>query len=91
MVNILGCMKQIHHSMFEEQIQEAVKRGEIRPISAMHLMPLMISNVQFLFISKAMHMRMWHMSEADFDAFVSKHKDLVIDLITSYLFEFEKV
>jgi TetR/AcrR family transcriptional regulator len=91
MVNVLGCMKQIHHSMFEQQIQEAVKQGAIRPISAIHLMPIMVANVQFLFIGKAMHMRMWHMSEADFDAFVDKHKDLVIDLITSYLFEFEKV
>lgn len=90
MVNVLGGMKQIHHSMFEQQIQEAVKRGDIRPISAIHLMPMMVANVQFVFIGKAMHMKMWHMSEADFDAFVDKHQELVVEMITSFLFEFEK-
>lgn len=90
MVNVLGCMKQIHHSMFEQQIQEAVKQGEIRPISAIHLMPMMVANVQFLFIGKAMHMKMWHMSEADFHTFVDRHKEVVIEMITTFLFEYEK-
>lgn len=91
MVGCMGMMKQIHHSMFEEQLQKEVERGNIRPIKADHIMPMIFSNIQFLFIGKAMHMKMWQMNEAEFDAFANTHKQLVIDMITNYLFEYEKV
>ena len=35
-------------------------------------------------------MKMWHMSEADFDQFTENHKQVIKDMITTYLFEFEK-
>jgi TetR/AcrR family transcriptional regulator len=91
MATSIGVMKQIHHSMFEDQLQQEIALGTIRPIKAMHLMPMIFCNVQFLFIGKAMHMKMWQMSDADFDEFANQHKSLVIDMITTYLFEFEKV
>ena len=91
MVNSIGVMKQIHHSMFEEQLQQEVSQGTVRSISAIHLLPMIFCNIQFLFIGKAMHMKMWQMDEAGFDKFADDHKQLVIDMITNYLFEFEKV
>ncbi|SFD34734.1 transcriptional regulator, TetR family [Spirosoma endophyticum] len=91
MVNSIGVMKQIHHSMFEEQLQQEVKQGTVRAINAIHLLPMIFCNIQFLFIGKAMHMKMWQMDEAGFDKFADNHKQLVIDMITNYLFEFEKV
>ncbi|WP_246202235.1 TetR/AcrR family transcriptional regulator [Spirosoma agri] len=90
MANCIGVMKQIHHSMFEEQLQQEISQGNIRPISATHLMPMIFCNIQFLFIGKAMHMKTWQMSEADFDTFSTHHKNLVIDMITNFLFESEK-
>lgn len=90
MANCMGVMKQIHHSMFEEQLQKEVKLGAIRAISAIHLMPMIFCNIQFLFISKSMHMKLWQMTADQFDAFAETHKNLVTDMITSYLFEFEK-
>lgn len=91
MVSCLGVMKQIHQSMFEDQLQQEMQRGTVRPISAIHLMPMIFSNIQFLFIGKAMHMKMWQMDAAGFETFANNHKQLVIDMITNYLFEFEKV
>ncbi len=91
MANCIGLMKQVHHSMFEEQLQQEVSQGTVRPISAMHLMPMIFCNIQFLFIGKTMHMKMWQMSDTGFDEFADGHKQLVIDMITNYLFEFEKV
>lgn len=91
MVNSIGVMKQIHHSMFEEQLQQEVNQGTVRAINAIHLLPMIFCNIQFLFIGKAMHMKMWQMDEAGFDKFADNHKQLVIDMITNYLFEFEKV
>ncbi|MVM37808.1 TetR family transcriptional regulator [Spirosoma sp. HMF3257] len=90
MVNCMGVMKQIHHSMFEEQLQKEVNLGTIREINAIHLLPMIFCNIQFLFIGKAMHMKMWQMTSEQFDEFAEKHKNLVIDMITEYLFEFEK-
>ena len=55
MANCIGLMKQVHHSMFEEQLQQEAEQGNIRPIKAMHLMPMIFANIQFLFIGKAMH------------------------------------
>ena len=91
MVTCMGLMKQIHHSMFEEQLNQEIALGNARPISAMHLMPMIFCNIQFLFIGKSMHMQMWQMTEADFDAFANSHKQLVIDMINNYVFEFERV
>lgn len=90
MANCIGVMKQVHQSMFEDQLQQEAQRGNIRPIKAIHLMPMIFSNIQFLFIGKAMHMKMWQMDEAQFDEFANTHKQIVIDMMTSYLFEFEK-
>ena len=90
MANCIGVMKQIHQSLFEDQLQQEVEHGNIRPVKAMHLMPMIFSNIQFLFIGKAMHMKMWQMDEAQFDKFANTHKQIVIDMMTSYLFEFEK-
>lgn len=91
MANCLGIMKAVHQSMFDEQLQQEINKGAVRPIKAMHLMPMIFANVQFLFISKAMHMKMWHMDEAAFDEFVNNQKQIVIDMITNYLYEYEKV
>ncbi|WP_020600819.1 TetR/AcrR family transcriptional regulator [Spirosoma panaciterrae] len=91
MANAVEARKQFQQSVFDDQLRREVALGTIRPIEAMHLMVMIIANIQFLFVSKAMHIRIWHMSEKEFDAFADRHKDLVIDMITSYLFVFESV
>lgn len=91
MANSIGVLKKIHHSHFEAQLQQEVEKGAVRPITAMHLMPLVFCNIQFLFMAKSMHMKMWQADEADFDQFANKHKDLVKDMILSYLYDYEKV
>ncbi len=91
MATCIGTLKQIHQSMFEEQLQQEIDKGNVRPIKAMHLMPMIFANVQFLFISKSMHMKMWQMDEAAFNRFTEDQKQIVIDMITNYLYEYEKV
>jgi TetR/AcrR family transcriptional regulator len=74
------------HSMVDEQLKEGVAAGTIRPIDSMHLLMLLVANVQFIFHSKAMTMKVWEMTEADFDAFSERHKQIVIEMITSFLY-----
>lgn len=90
MAGCIGTLKQIHQSMFEEQLQQEVDKGAVRPIKGQHLMPMIFANIQFLFIAKSMHMKMWNMTEADFDRFTNEQKQLVTDMITNYLYEHEK-
>ncbi|MBN8822616.1 MULTISPECIES: TetR family transcriptional regulator [unclassified Spirosoma] len=91
MANAVEARKQFQQSVFDEQLRREAALGHIRSIEAMHLMVMIVSNIQFLFISKAMHIRIWHMSEEAFDAFANRHKGIVIDMITNYLFAFESV
>ncbi|SOD79858.1 transcriptional regulator, TetR family [Spirosoma fluviale] len=90
MASCIGVMKEIHHSMFEQQLQQEIKLGNVRPIKALHVMPMAFANIQFLFIGKQMHMKMWHMDEAGFNEFINEHKQIVIEMVTSYLFDFKK-
>ncbi|GAB3221659.1 TetR/AcrR family transcriptional regulator [Spirosoma arcticum] len=90
MATCIGVMKAIHQSMFDEQLQQEIEQGTARPIKAMHLMPMIFANVQFLFIGKAMHMKMWQMDEAGFEVFTDDQKHIVTDMITSYVFDFKK-
>lgn len=87
MANCLGVMKQVQHSVFEDQLQQEIERRAVRPIKAIHILPMIFSNIQFLFMGKTMHMKIWQMNEMEFDAFANTHKQLVIDMITNYLFE----
>lgn len=91
MATSIEVLKKVHHSQFEAQLQQEIERGAVRPITAMHLMPLIFCNIQFLFMGKAMHMKMWQVDEAGFDAFANQHKELVKDLVLTYLYEYEKV
>ena len=91
MASCIGVMKAVHQSMFEDQLQQEISTGAVRPIKAQHLMPMIFANIQFLFIGKAMHMKMWQLNEAEFDQFAEEQKQIVIDMITNYLYEHEKV
>ncbi|MGA0556021.1 TetR/AcrR family transcriptional regulator [Larkinella sp. VNQ87] len=86
-----GIMKQVHQTLFEEQLQVEINRGTIRPINGNQLIPMIFCNIQFLFISKPMHMKMWQMTEDQFEEFAIKQKNLVIDMITNFLYEPQKV
>ncbi|CCH56511.1 transcriptional regulator, TetR family [Fibrisoma limi BUZ 3] len=90
LVKAIGYIKQLHHTLFKVQVQEAIDKGEIRPVNSLNLMTMIVASVQFLFVSKPMHMQIWQMSEAEFDQFTINQKRLIIDMVTSYLFETEK-
>lgn len=86
----IGLIKQIHHSLFKQQVEEAINKGEMRPVDAMNLMTMIVSCIQFLFVSKPLHMQVWQMKEVDFEQFANNQKQLIIDMVTTYLFETEK-
>lgn len=90
-LEILPISKIINQSFFEKQVSDAIQSGEIRNISAIHIMLLLKSNIQFIFQSRVMTTQIWGMKDEDFDRFAEKHKEIIKEMIDSYLFDSEKV
>lgn len=87
----LPISKIINQSFFEKQVSDAIQSGEIRNISAIHIMLLLKSNIQFIFQSRIMTTQIWGMKDEDFDRFAEKHKEIIKEMIDSYLFDSVKV
>lgn len=66
---------------FEEAINRAVERGEIRPIDPKQTILTVISSCVFFFISEPTVRMSNPDAGADFDAFVEARKDHVFDIL----------
>ncbi|RDC62287.1 TetR/AcrR family transcriptional regulator [Adhaeribacter pallidiroseus] len=73
-------------SVFDQQLQQAIEAGEVRPITIPHVLQLIAANVQFIFQSKVMVTRLWQMNNEEFERFVADHQQIVKDMICNYLF-----
>ena len=83
-----GFVPSIARSMvqFQEQLEEAHQAGLTRPVTAAHLMNIISANTQFVFLNKSVHVKVWKQTDAEFDAFVLEHENIISDMIISYLF-----
>jgi AcrR family transcriptional regulator len=77
---------EFRNSVIVQQFNEAVAAGEVREIDINHILLLIPSNVQFVFISKPMTMKMHNMTESDFDIFIDNHIKFVKEMIADFLF-----
>lgn len=87
----LSRFKELLHVTLSNQIEEEIINGRMRNISVEHLMPLIMGSLQFVFVGKNMNMKMYNASEEEFNAFAENHKNLIISMITEYLFISETV
>ncbi|MET3127980.1 AcrR family transcriptional regulator [Arcicella rosea] len=78
------------HSLFAQQLKVSIEEGKVPNIDIRHLLLIMKSNIQFVFQSKVMTMRMWNMNEQEFSDFTQKHKVIVKEMILNYLFSSQK-
>ncbi len=76
----------IMKSLFAEQLKKGIEAGEVRPIDIKSVFLLMIANIQFIFQSKVMTTTIYQMTEDEYDRFTEEHKNVVIDMVTGYLF-----
>lgn len=74
------------NSAFEAQYNKAVATGEIKDIDINHVLLLIPSNIQFVFIHKPLTMKIHNMSENEFDIFLDEHIKIVKEMISDYLF-----
>lgn len=87
----LSRFKELLSVTLSNQIKEEIKHGRIRDISVEHLMPLIMGSLQFIFVGKNLNMKMYNSSEEEFNTFAENHKNLIISMITEYLFISETV
>jgi TetR/AcrR family transcriptional regulator len=87
----LSRFKDLLSITLSDQIKEEIKYGRIRDISVEHLMPLIMGSLQFIFVGKNLNMKMYNSSEEEFNTFAENHKNLIISMITEYLFISESV
>lgn len=87
----LSRFKELLSVTMSNQIKEEIKHGRIRDISVEHLMPLIMGSLQFIFVGKNLNMKMYNSSEEEFNEFAENHKNLIISMITEYLFVSETV
>lgn len=80
-------MKSFQNTLFQKQLESAVKNGEIVNIDFKHILLLIKSNTQFMFHSKPLTATMWNLDDAGFSEFADKHRDIAKDMIISYLFK----
>lgn len=82
----LSKFKELLHGTLTSQIKEEVKNGRMRDIGADHLIPLIMGSLQFIFVGKNMNMKLYNTTEDEFNDFAECHKNLIISMITEYLF-----
>lgn len=82
----LSRFKELLNVRLSNQIKEEIEFGRIRDISVEHLMPLIMGSLQFIFVGKNLNMKMYNSSEEEFNTFAENHKNLIISMITEYLF-----
>ena len=86
LMNIILAAKTQPASLFERQLKEAIDQGIVRPVKVEHVMSLLLSNTQFIFLSKAITMNNWQMDDDAFTTFAEEHKELITQMIISFLF-----
>jgi TetR/AcrR family transcriptional regulator len=76
---------QLKSTLFNQQLDEGIETGKLRPIRIESILPLMTSCIEFLFLGKEMHQKIFNMSDEEFEAFSESHKDHVKAMICNYL------
>ena len=69
------------------QLEKAIEAGEIRPISTEDFIANLVGMTIFPFLSKHMMCYAASISEQEFEAMIERRKELVPEMIISYLFK----
>ncbi|WP_266206163.1 TetR/AcrR family transcriptional regulator [Pontibacter kalidii] len=76
----------VKKSLFIQQLQDAINKGEIRAINSDHVLFLLLPNVQFLYENDELNKKILLMDEADYDQFAQEHLQIVKEMIFGHLF-----
>ncbi len=86
LIDIAKKASSIRSTVLEKQFNDAVASGEIRNVDIKHILLLIPANIQFVFISKPLTMKIHNMCESDFELFLDEHIKVVKEMVANYLF-----
>jgi TetR/AcrR family transcriptional regulator len=78
--------EQIMDSLMIKQMEIAIANNEMRDLKFYECLLLIISNIQFLFISKPIMSHLGDLDEAGFQELVLVHKERVKEIVLGYIF-----
>ena len=86
LINIIQAAKTQAVLLFELQLKQAIEQGFVRPVNIQHVLSLLLSNTQFIFLGKAITMSTWQMDEDAFNTYAEEHKQFITQMIINFLF-----
>ena len=81
----MSLFKQMQSTYFTQQLEEGIADGTIRDIKLENLLPLIKCSVEFIYLGKPIHKRLFDMSDEDFDMYAMKQKEHIKEMICNYI------
>ena len=81
----LSFFKQIRSTLFNKQLDEGIANGTLRQVQIENIIPLIKSCIEFIFLGKHIHKKIYNMSEEGFNRYAEEQKDHVKAMICNYL------
>ncbi|WAC09458.1 TetR/AcrR family transcriptional regulator [Dyadobacter pollutisoli] len=76
---------QIRNTYFIQQLEEGVANGTLRPMQLETILPLIKCNVEFIFLGKHIHKKLFNLTEEEFEVHAEAQKEHVKEMICNYL------
>ena len=86
LADMMGKQSLIYETRLAVQLQEEAELGNIRPISPLQFIISLVSLLAFPFMARPMIIRQEQLTEEGFHAFLEERRQLVPELMSSYLF-----
>jgi AcrR family transcriptional regulator len=77
--------KKLQDTYFTKQLEEGIANGTIRNLSLQNLLPLIKCSVEFIFLAKPVHKKLYDLTDAQFEEFAQTQKEHIKEMICSYV------
>ncbi|HAI74969.1 MAG TPA: TetR family transcriptional regulator [Microscillaceae bacterium] len=86
----LGLHERVRGSHFSQQLTEGIAQGKYRAITLEHLIASMAGMIVFPFLNKPLFMELKGRTDEEFDLFLEERKQIVPEILISYLTNLSK-
>lgn len=77
--------ERLKETYFTQQLEEGIANGTIRDLRLENLLPLIKCSVEFIFLSKPIHKKLYNMTDEGFADFAETQKEHIKEMICGYL------
>jgi TetR/AcrR family transcriptional regulator len=81
----MSLFKQLRSTYFMAQLEEGIAKGTLRDMEIENLLPLIKCSVEFIFLAKPIHKKLFNLNDAAFDEYAEKQKEHIKAMICNYL------